>query len=352
MTQDILTEKRGHAGIVTFNRPQALNALSHGMSIRLEQALDAWAADPAVAVVMIRAEGARAFCAGGDVAAIYHAGRAGDIDSGRAFWRDEYRMNAKIAEFPKPLVAFMQGFVMGGGVGVGGNANHRIVGETTQIAMPETQIGLVPDVGGSRLLSAAPGYLGEYLGLTGTRLGPGDALLTRFADHYVAESDWPALQQLLIDTGDARHLANAIAPAPEAPLAALRAEIDAAFSAPDLPAILARLEESGTPFAQATLSTLARMSPLSLALTLALIRAVRGRDIRRALETEFRITARAVEQADFLEGVRAQLIDKDRQPRWRHATAAEVDPAEVAGFLAPLAGVAGVNFGEPAPRAL
>ena len=169
---DISCRIEGRAGRITFTRPQALNALSHPMALAIEAALDAWRDDPAVALVLIDAEGERAFCAGGDIAQMHAAGVAGDYAGPRAFWRDEYRMNAKIADYPMPVVALMQGFVMGGGVGVGCNASHRVVGATAQVAMPESGIGLVPDVGGSLLLARAPGHAGVYLALTAARMGP------------------------------------------------------------------------------------------------------------------------------------------------------------------------------------
>ena len=179
---DLTIRTAGRAGRITFTRPKALNALTHAMARAIHDALDGWRDDPAVALVIIDAEGDRAFCAGGDIAAVYHAGRAGDHQVGRDFFRDEYRMNAAIADFPKPIVAFMQGFVMGGGVGVGGHASHRIVGDTTRIAMPESGIGLIPDVGGTWLLGRAPGRIGEYLAMTGGRMTAGDAIHAGFAD--------------------------------------------------------------------------------------------------------------------------------------------------------------------------
>ncbi|MEI4487155.1 3-hydroxyisobutyryl-CoA hydrolase [Frigidibacter sp. MR17.14] len=346
-TDAILTHVTGRAGRVHFNRPKALNALDHPMALKLEAALDAFATDPAVEVVVITAEGERAFCAGGDVASLYHAGRAGDLKMPQDFWRDEYRLNAKIAEFRKPVVAFMQGFVMGGGVGVGGHATCRVVGATTQIAMPETGIGLVPDVGGSLLLAEAPGALGEYYGLTGARMSGPDAILTGFADLFLPEADWPALVAGIEASGRLDALRAAAAPPPPAPIAAERAMIDRVFAAPTLPGILAALAEEPGEFAAATLKTLRRQSPLSMVTTLALLRQVRGTDIRTALDAEFRVTSRAVAQADFLEGVRAQLIDKDRTPRWRHPGPEAVTAAEVAALLAPLE-VAPIDFGAPA----
>lgn len=330
----MIVRKEGRAGRLTFNRPKALNALDHDMAMAIEGALDAWRGDESVQIVIIDAVGERAFCAGGDIAAVYHAGRAGDFALGRDFWRDEYRMNAKIAEYPKPIVAFMQGFVMGGGVGVGGHASHRIVGDTTQVAMPESGIGLIPDVGGSLLLARAPGRIGEYLGLTGARMGPGDAIHAGFADTYLPEADWEALKTRLIETADPAQIPAR--PAPEGRLPVLRHEIEEIFGAPDLAGVVAALKASSTAFAAEMLKTIARNSPLSMAATLRLVRMNRAEDnIRAALTNEFRFTWRASDQGDFLEGVRAQIIDKDRNPNWKN-TLADLREEEVAAMLAPL----------------
>lgn len=342
----MIARKEGRVGRLTFNRTAALNALDHEMAAVIEDALDRWRNDAEVAAVLIDAAGDRAFCAGGDIAAIYHEGRKGDFEIGPRFWRDEYRMNAKIAEYPKPIVAFMQGFVMGGGVGVGGHASHRIVGDSTQIAMPETGIGLIPDVGGTLILARAPGHVGEYLGLTGGRIGAADAIYAGFADLYVPEAEWEALKAQLIATGDPGILPPGGQPAQPGQLAAQRAEIDAAFGAPDLHAILAALEASGTEFAAAALKTLRRNSALSEAATLALVRMTRANPtIRAALENEFRFTLRAVEHAEFLEGVRAQIIDKDRKPQWKY-THDTLPDAVVVALLAPLPAQWRIDFAD------
>ena len=180
---DINIRKIGRTGRITLTRPQALNALSYPMCLAIEDALDAWATDDDVAMVIIDAEGDRAFCAGGDIQEMYDTASAGDFAYGRRFWADEYRMNAKMFDFPKPVATFMQGFTMGGGVGVGCHGSHRVVGESSQVAMPEVCIGLVPDVGGSYILAKAPGHMGEYLGLTAARMSAGDAITAGFADY-------------------------------------------------------------------------------------------------------------------------------------------------------------------------
>ncbi|AXC48723.1 enoyl-CoA hydratase/isomerase family protein [Paracoccus suum] len=325
MTEDIMIRRDRRAGRITLNRPAALNALSHQMALSIAAALTEWQDDPEIALVIIDAAGERAFCAGGDIAALWHAATAGDHEVGRRFFADEYRMNAQIANYPKPVVAFMQGFVMGGGVGVGGHASQRIVGDSTQVAMPECGIGLIPDVGGSWLLARAPGRIGEYLGLTGARLGPGDAIHAGFADRYIPEGEWPAAIDRLAESGDVGTLPQH--PAPPAPLEG--ADLSA-FGGAQVADITAALADAGN---EGALTPLRRNSPLSMATALAMIRAARGdRRIEQSLAREYRFSHRATAQADFVEGVRAQIIDKDRKPAW----AAPSDRAAVDAMLAPL----------------
>lgn len=320
---EIRTDRR--AGRITFNRPDALNALSHEMTREIDRALIAWRGDPDVLIIIIDATGDRAFCAGGDVGVMYRAGIAGDHQLSRDFFRDEYILNARIADYPKQVVAFMQGFVLGGGVGIGGHASHRIVGDTTQIAMPEAGIGLIPDVGGSWLLGHAPGRMGEYLGLTAARMGPGDAILAGFADYYLPEAAWPQLIDELSGTADV----NLILPR-DVPAGPIGGRDLAAFAGDTVGDIIAALETVGD---GESLQQMRRNSPLSMAATLALVRAARNdASVRDSLAREYRFTARATEESDFLEGVRAQIIDKDRRPHW----AADAGPEHVAKLLAPL----------------
>lgn len=331
----IQTRIEGCAGCITLTRPQALNALDHAMCLGIEEALDLWREDDAVALIVIDAEGPRAFCAGGDIATLYHDGRAGIHDTGRDFWRDEYRLNAKLAEYPKPIVSFLHGFVMGGGVGLGCHVSHRIVGETAQISMPECGIGFVPDVGGSLLLARAPGRLGEYLALTAARMGPGDAIHAGFADGHIPEADWPALKSALCEDGGINLITYA--QTPPSPMAEARDEIDRLFDAPDLSILAESLDQSDSTLAKSAAKAVRRNSPLSMAITCAMLSAMRapGCDIRDALRAEYRVAHRIMQQGDFLEGVRAQIIDKDRQPRWRLALD-DISADHVANMLAPL----------------
>jgi enoyl-CoA hydratase len=343
---DVLIRREGRAGRITLNRPAALNALTYAMCLEIDRALIAWADDPEVALVVIDAEGERAFCAGGDIAEMYATGTRGDFGYGRRFWADEYRMNARIAEYPKPVVSFLQGFTMGGGVGVGCHGSHRIVGESSQVAMPECGIGLVPDVGGSFLLATAPGRFGEYLGTTGARMGPADAILAGFADRFVPEADWPALKARLVGTGDAGAVEAAAREAPAGRLSARRPEVDALFAGATLADIAGTLKATETAFAADALKALGRASPLSAACTVEMIRRLRAAPtMRRALAMEYRFTFRSMERADFIEGIRAAIIDKDRSPRWRHAGPGTVPAEDVERMLAPL-GAEDLTFGE------
>ena len=335
MSDGVNIRREGRAGCITLTRPDALNALSYTMCLAIDAALRDWAEDDAVALVLIDAEGTRAFCAGGDIAQMYATGRAGDYSYGRRFWVDEYRMNARIARYRKPVVSFLQGFTMGGGVGLGCHTSHRIVGATSQIAMPECSIGLVPDVGGTKWLAQAPGHLGAYLGLTGARMAPGDAIRAGFADFFLPEAQWQDLKAALRESGDLGAITPH--PAPEAELQPHQAEIDHAFGAPRLEQVLPGLEAAGTEFSAKTAKAIRRNAPLSVACTLEMLRRL-GPDaeIEDALAQELRFTWRSMEQGDFIEGIRAAIIDKDRNPRWRHARAEDVTGDEVAAMLAPL----------------
>ncbi|MEQ8258648.1 MAG: enoyl-CoA hydratase/isomerase family protein [Roseovarius confluentis] len=317
---DISIRKTGRAGRITLTRPKALNAMSYDMCLAIEAALDDWATDDDVALVIIDAEGDKAFCAGGDIQQLYDTGRAGDFAYGQTFWRDEYRLNAKVAEYPKPYVAFMQGFTMGGGVGISCHGSHRIVCDSSQIAMPECGIGLVPDVGGSLILANAPGRLGEYLGLTTSRMGPADAIYAGFADTFIPQDAWPALIERLEETGDPAQIDTASETPPQGAMRELQADIDAHFAGEDLQSIVNALKASESAFAADALKAMGRNSPLSMACAVEILHRLRGpaADIRRALELEYRFTFRAMEQGDFLEGIRAAVIDKDRSPNWQH----------------------------------
>ncbi|MBY5971002.1 enoyl-CoA hydratase/isomerase family protein [Ferrimonas balearica] len=333
---DLSIRRVGRAGRITLTREKALNALSHDMALEIEKALLAWRDDPEVTLVLIDAEGEKAFCAGGDIREMYETGRAGDFDYGRRFWRDEYRMNALLAEYPKPIVSFLHGFVMGGGVGVGCHVATRVVGESARIAMPECGIGLVPDVGGSLLLARAPGRLGAYLGLTGARMGPGDAIHAGFADLFLAEEEWEAAKAELCASGSVEALEEAGHYAPASRLAENQAYLDALFAGDNLPEIVEELAaEDGEELADKALKAIRAGCPLSMAATLEMLHRLHDEaDIRAALSLEYRFTYRSMSEGDFIEGVRAQIIDRDRKPKWSHGL--DIAEEEVSAMLAPL----------------
>lgn len=333
---DILIRKTGDAGRITLNRPNALNALTHGMILQMTDALTQWRSDPEVRKVLIDAAGDRAFCAGGDVAKLYAAGRRGDFETAAAFWRDEYRLNSIIAAYPKLFIAIMDGLVMGGGVGVSAHGRRRIVTERTVLAMPECAIGLIPDVGATLLLANAPGRCGEFIGLTGARLNAADCIYAGLADLFVASEHLHAFRQALV-AGDDQTAGKLVSP-PQEPstLSDRQADIDRIFSGVSVAEIDEALVLRDDEWASDTLRHLRIGAPLSLEITLAAIRdARRTRSIADAVRAEYRFTSRAMEHGEFLEGVRAAVIDKDHAPAWRYPTLRSVPPELVATMRAP-----------------
>lgn len=333
---DLIIAQKRRAGCITLNRPKALNALTYQMCLDIEAQLRIWRDDPKIELVIIDAAGDKAFCAGGDIADLYASAQRKDYAYGQKFWADEYRLNALIDGYPKPYVAFMHGFVMGGGVGVSCHGSHRIVGDTSQIAMPEVGIGLVPDVGGSALLAAAPGHLGEYLGITGTRMSACDAIYVGFADHYIPEQSWDAVKTALQQDG----ITGLDAFLLEAPDSNLRNELDAInriFSGPHVRDILEATQKDNAPFAARAATAISRNSPLAMAAALDMIRTLRDQNanVREALKEEYRFTARAIEFGDFAEGIRAAIIDKDKNPQWKHKVG-DVPKSDIAFMRAPL----------------
>ena len=345
---EVLLTRSGRLGLVTLNRPRALNALNHAMVRAVHAALRAWAADPAVATVAITGAGERGLCAGGDIRAIHRDATSGAADAGAAsaaFWRDEYRLNAAIARFPKPYVALMDGIVMGGGVGLSAHGTHRVVTERSRVAMPETGIGFAPDVGGTWLLARAPGELGTHLALTGGEMTAGDAHYCGFADHLVPAEALPALLADLAETPADRAVAAHAGPVPPAALAEARGWIDPCYAADTVEEILARLAARPEPAARVTARHLLTRSPTSLKVTLAAVRRARRlATLEEALEQEYRVSRALLASPDLVEGVRARVVDKDRAPRWRPAALAEVTGADVAGYLAAPEGDEGLGL--------
>ena len=336
---EILFEKRGKAGVVTLNRPKALNAVTHNMILRLHEQMSAWEKDAAVEVVVIKGEG-RAFSAGGDIMDVYRAGKEGRRLV--QFFADEYRLNAYLRRYPKPIVALIDGIVMGGGVGVSCHGSHRVMGEKALFAMPETGIGFFPDVGGSFILSRIKGGFGMYLGLTGGRIGPGDALKTGIATHAVRSADLAAIEDEIVAGGkpDAVLAPRAIVPEAALDEASLLA-VNLHFTLGSLPDILESLRQAadkGDAFAKSTLDTLRKRSPTSVNVAFRQITSGAMMDMDECMVMEFRILSRMLDGHDFYEGIRAALIDKGDTPRWSPATLEEIDETAVDAYFAPLDG--------------
>lgn len=338
-SDEVLIRREGRAGRITMNRPQALNALTHSMVGKIWAALNAWVADPAVELVLLDGTGDRALCAGGDVRSLYDS-KAQGSEFARNFWRDEYRLNALIGRYPKPYVAIQDGIVMGGGIGLSGHASHRIVTDRSRLAMPETGIGLIPDVGGTWLLAHAPGETGVYLGLTGESMNAADAIYARFSDTFVPSDKRLALTERLIDAkgGTVAQAISAFAlDAGTSQLHVKASEISHAFSGSSVEQIFAALAQTPGEWAAKTLASLQQKSPKALKLTLAAIRGARAlRSLDKALITEFRLTVRLFEDGEFPEGVRALIIDKDKKPKWSPPELARISDEFVRAYLAPL----------------
>ena len=333
----VLVRVEGRAAYLTLNRPKALNALTHAMVSRIDEALTAWEHDAAVETVVLTGAGERGLCAGGDIRAIHNDARDGDGSASAAFWRDEYRLNARIARYPKPYVAVMDGIVMGGGVGVSAHGGFRIVTERSRVAMPETGIGFVPDVGGTCLLARVPGELGTHLALTGVAVGASDALHCDLADHYIPSASLPQLLDAFAHMPVREVLGRYAREAPPGQLVEARAWIDACYAADTVEEIIERLLDHGDSAAKQTAETLLTKSPTALKVTLVALRRARQLGpLENVLNQEYRVSCAALATPDLVEGIRAQVIDKDRTPHWSPRTLAEVTDADVERFFAPL----------------
>jgi enoyl-CoA hydratase len=327
---DIEFDRRGAAGVVTLNRPQALNAVTYGMVHALRGALETWVDDPAVTRVIVVANGGRAFSAGGDIRALTDFGKSGQIDEAMKFWREE------------PYIALVDGIVMGGGVGVAIHGSHRVAGDRFQFAMPEVGIGFFPDVGATWFFPRMPGELGTYCALTGDRLNAADACMAGAATHRVPSARFPELLEGLYGSVSVDAVLAAFAePAGEGPLLARREAIDRLFASDRVEDILHALDnELGehADWARAAAANIRTKSPLSLKLALAQVRRGRAWDFATCMDAEFRIVSRVIRGHDFYEGVRAVIVDKDNKPRWRPPTLAEVSDADVERHFAPFDG--------------
>lgn len=331
---EVLVETHGRLGRLVLNRPKAINALTLGMVDAICEALEAWVEDDSVEAVALTGAGERGLCAGGDIRTLYDAATTGDYQQAETFWRREYALDALIANYPKPYVAVMDGVVMGGGVGVSAHASHRIVTERTRVGMPEVTIGYTPDVGSSLILSRAPDELGTYAALTGTPLNAADAITAGLADTYVPSDRLDRLLDRLAEGSVEAALADACDPGTDRPESRLDAEhIRESFGHDGVAAIVAHLDAAGD---HRTLDALGRAAPFSLELTLRALRTARDFEtVEESLAQDLRLSLALVRRPDFAEGVRAAVIDKDRDPKWQPDTLADVRHDEIDALFAP-----------------
>jgi enoyl-CoA hydratase len=343
---EVLIRADGRVGRITLNRPEAINALTYSMIGAISTALLSWKSESAIELVIVDGAGNRGFCAGGDVRALYNSRLYGSAFV-RAFLRDEYHLNALIHRYPKPIIAIQDGLVMGGGIGLSAHASHRVVTERSELAMPETGIGFIPDVGGTWLLARAPGETGLYLGLTGVRMGAADAIYAGFADIMVPVSRIP---EFIMSLGATNHLDPRVAvqqfsSEPGASeLATLRPMIDKNFASDRIDGIIETLSRSGQDWSAKNRVAIEKRSPKALALTHAAIHRARHlSSLEEALNIEYRLACRLFEDGEFPEGVRALLIDKDQRPKWKPQRIEDVLPQMIAAYFSPMADELGLK---------
>jgi enoyl-CoA hydratase/carnithine racemase len=333
--EDVLVNVENGIGLITLNRPKAINSLTHPMVIAISPVLADWEHNDDVHAVVVDGAGDRGLCAGGDLVALHHSAKADGADA-RAFWYDEYLLNAQIGRFAKPYVALMDGIVMGGGVGVAVHGSVRVVTDTTKMAMPEVGIGLIPDVGGTLILSRAPGLLGFHAALTGAPFDGADAIALGFADHFVPHDTLADFKQAVIADGiDAALAAHAQEP-PASQLLAQRDWIDECYAGDTVMDILAALRGHDAGPANDAANLIATRSPVSLCVALeAIRRAAKLETLEDVLRQEYRTSCACSQSHDFVEGTRAMVIDKDRNPKWSPASLAAVTTADVEAYFAP-----------------
>mgnify|MGYP002737686025 CR=1 FL=1 len=342
---EILTATQGRLGVITLNRPKAVNALSYNMIGLLDDALTRFEQDDAVHAVLIRGAGDRGFCSGGDVVTLHQYAVNNDLESAAPFFRDEYQLDHRISVYPKPYIAVMNGLVLGGGVGISAPASHRVVTDSTRFGMPEVGIGFSPDVGGAYYLANAPAGIGNYLGLTGAHISGADAVYAGLADVRVPDDRIEALIQRF-ETIEDRHQIDEILTEFDTPvpseLAREAAWIEDVFCADTVEAILTGVQDvanRGNDLAQKALKAMQRHSPVGMKVTLEAIKRARNLTLAETLTQDLRTTMNAVAGTELAEGIRAQLIDKDRNPQWTPARLEDVTQEDVEAFFAPVDGV-------------
>jgi len=338
---DLIARREGAVGVIRLNRPKAINAVTLEMFRDVDRALDAFEADPAVAVILLEGAGERGLSAGGDIRALWESSKVkGDL--GKILWREEYILNARIKKFPKPYVSFMDGIVMGGGVGLSAHSSHRVATDKTKLAMPEVGLGFFPDVGGTWLLSHSPGEIGTYFGLTGQTMNGPDAIHAGFADAVVPSGKLADLREALtkvragITSAEVKALIAGFATGETAgPVAAMQDKIDVWFAYDRMEDIIAALRRDGSELARSTLKTLNEKSPRGMVVTLKLLRLARtSRSLEECLVREYRAALEVFASDDFREGVRAAVIDKDRSPKWSPPRIEDVTPEMVVPYFA------------------
>jgi enoyl-CoA hydratase/carnithine racemase len=333
--EDVLVNVENGVGLITLNRPKAINSLTHPMVIAISKVLTEWDHDDGIRAVVLSGAGERGLCAGGDIVVIYHSASA-DGSEARQFWHDEYLLNAQIGRFSKPYVALMDGFVMGGGVGVSAHGSVRVVTDTTKMAMPEVGIGLIPDVGGTLILSRAPGLLGLHAALTGAQFDGADAIALGFADHFVLHDKLPAFKDAIVADGIDAALAAHTQEPPPSQLLAQRNWIDDCYAGDTVEDIVAALRGHDAGPANDAANLIASRSPISVSVALeAIRRAAKLETLEDVLRQEYRTSCGALRSHDLVEGIRAQVIDKDRNPKWSPASLAAVTTADVEAYFAP-----------------
>lgn len=327
--EPVLVERRGRLGHIILNQPQAMNALTRGMVNTIAETLDRWESDDGVATVLMSGAGDRGLCAGGDIVGMYRDALAGGGETAH-FWSDEYTLNARIARYRKPYVAFMDGVVLGGGIGVSAHGAFRVVTERTRFGMPEVGIGFVPDVGGSYLLSRAPGELGTHLAMTGGMGTGADAIALGFADYFVPSDRLAQLAASLESVSVEEAIAGFATEAPPSALLVQRPWIDEYYSGNSAQEIVSRLQASGVGDGEVAASVILTKSPTSVSVALESLRRARALgSLEEVLDQEYRVSLRFIEGTEIIEGIRAQVIDKDRKPRWSPATLAEVTLTDI-----------------------
>lgn len=328
-TDDLITETRGRAGLITLNRPKALNSLTRDMAQQMIDALETWRDDDAVALVIVQGAGDRAFCAGGDVSAVYHLNKEGNHEISDQFFETEYALNRMIHDYPKPYVALMDGFVLGGGLGVSSHGSHCVVTETSRIGMPETGIGLFPDVGISWILARAPQKLGMHMALTGIHVGAPEAIEVGLADTFVHSDRLGELVEKLCETGDTGQV-DAFSSEPPAPTDSDRQLMEQAYSGESVEEILAALQSIDAEWADKAVAAIERACPTSLKVAHEAQRRAATMDLAGVLAQDTILARNMHRRHDFMEGIRAQLIDKDRNPTWNPASLSGVHDEDVA----------------------